>query len=59
MAGHKERDPITGELKPTFTQLPGSEPTQHERIVQLEAEKADLVSRLADVELALADLFTT
>lgn len=31
---------------------------QAEQIKQLEQDKADMAARLADVELALADLFT-
>lgn len=34
-------------------------PTAEERIAQLEADKADQMQRTADIELALADLFTS
>lgn len=55
----KQRDPETGEIQQVFTPLAGSAPTAQELIVALQTANTNLKSRLADVELALADLFTS
>ncbi|WP_167859253.1 hypothetical protein [Paenibacillus cymbidii] len=55
----KQRDAETGEIQQAFTPLAGSTPTPKEQIIALQTENTNLKSRLADVELALADLFTT